>query len=178
MYSPDYDNPYNWWNSIIDGRSSLSRLAMVIFSITPHSASCERLFSSLGWIIGKRRTNLDIKTIETMAKIYRTSLTHIQKSLNYGSSVSEKDIERMLEIVHEEGDLLNEDDENEDNEVDLSEPREEITNTNEALEIEHVIDLGPWVFIDNSELPAITRRPYDSEDEDEDWDPDTIIGNI
>ena len=84
----------------------------------------------------------------------------------------------MLEIVHEEGDLLNEDDENEDNEVDLSEPREEITNTNETLEIEHVIDLGPWVFIDNSELPAITRRPYDSEDEDEDWDTDTIIGNI
>ena len=79
MYSPDYDNPYNWWNSIIDGRSSLSRLAMVIFSITPHSASCERLFSSLGWIIGKRRTNLDIKTIETMAKIYRTFLTHYSK---------------------------------------------------------------------------------------------------
>ena len=116
---------------------------MVIFSITPHSTSCKRLFSSLGWIIGKRRTNLNIETIETIAKIYRTSLTHAQKSLNYGSSVSEKDIERMLEIVHEEGDLLNEEDKDEDDEVDLSEPREETTNTNEALGIEQVIDLGP-----------------------------------
>jgi hypothetical protein len=59
---------------------------MVIFSITPHSASCERLFSSLGWFIGKRRTNLNIETLESMAKIYRASLTNIEKTLNYGSS--------------------------------------------------------------------------------------------
>lgn len=149
---------------------------MVIFSIPPHSASCERLFSSLGWIIGKRRTNLDIKTIETMAKIYRASLTHSQKSLNYGSSVSEKDIERMLDIVYEEGDLLNEDDVDEDDNVELSEPREETINTNETLGIEQVIDLGPWIFINNNELPTITRRFDDSED-DEDWDPNTIVGN-
>ena len=145
------------------------------FSITPHSASCERLFSSLGWIIGKRRTNLNVETIETMAKIYRTCLTHTQKSLNYGNSVSEKDIERMLDIVYEEGDLLNKNDD-EDDDIELSEPsREETTNTNEALGIEQVIDLGPWIFIDNNELPTITRRFDDSEDE-EDWDPDTIIG--
>ena len=150
---------------------------MVIFSITPHSTSCERLFSSLGWIIGKRRTNLNIETIETIAKIYRTSLTHAQKSLNYGSLVFEKDIKQILEIVHKEGDLLNKDDKDEDNEVDLSEPREETTNTNEALGIEQVIDLGPWIFIDNSELPTITRRLDDSENDNEDWDPDTIIGN-
>jgi hypothetical protein len=75
-----------------------------------------------------------------MAKIYKTSLTHTQKSLNYGgNSVSEKDIERMLDIVYEEGDLLNEDD-GEDDDVELSEPnREETTNTtNETLGIEQV----------------------------------------
>ncbi len=47
-YTPNQDTPYLWWNSIIDGRSSLSRLAKIIFSITSHSANCERLFSSLG----------------------------------------------------------------------------------------------------------------------------------
>jgi len=148
---------------------------MVIFSITPHSASCERLFSSLGWFIGKRRTNLAVETIETMAKIYQTLLTHSQKSLNYGSSVIAKDIEKMLDVVYEEEDLLNEVDEEDDN-IDLSEPRDETINTNVALEIEQVIDLGPWIFIDNSELLTITRRFDDSEDE-EDWDPNTIIGN-
>jgi hypothetical protein len=149
---------------------------MVIFSITPHSASCERLFSSLGWIIGKRRTNLNIQTIETMAKIYQTSLSHVQKSLNYRSSVSEKDVQQMLDIVFEEGDLLNEDDKGEIKGVALSDPGEEATNINEMLGIEQMIDLGPWVFIDNSELPVITRR-FDDSDDEVDWDPDTILGN-
>ena len=120
---------------------------MVIFSITPHSASCERLFSSLGWLIGKRRRNLDVETVETMAKIYRTYLTHFQKSLNYGNSISENDIEQMLNVVFEDGDILNED-ENEG--VSEPESNEEATNTNEILGIEQVIDLGPWVFIDNT----------------------------
>lgn len=91
------------------------RWSIFIVSITTHSASCERLFSSLGWIIGKRRTNLDITTVETMAKIYRTCLTHFQKSLNYGNSISEDNIEQMLDIVFEKGDILNED-ENEERE--------------------------------------------------------------
>ena len=43
-----------------------------------------------------------------MAKIYRTYLTHFQKLLNYdGNSISENDIEKMLNIVFEEGDILN-----------------------------------------------------------------------
>jgi hypothetical protein len=115
---------------------------MVIFSITSHSASCERLFLSLGWIIGKRRMNLNIQTIETMAKIYQTFLSHVQKSLNYGSSVSEKDVQQMLDVVFEEEDLLNEDDEGEIKGVALSDPGEKATNINETLGIEQVIDLG------------------------------------
>jgi hypothetical protein len=149
---------------------------MVIFSITPHSASCKRLFSSLGWIIGKRRTNLNIQTIEMMAKIYQISLSHVQKSLNYRSLVSEKDVQQMLDIVFEEEDLLNEDNEGEIKGVALSDPGEEATNINETLEIEQMIDLGPWVFIDNSELPVIIRR-FDDSNDDEDWDLDTILGN-
>src|SRR5436305_3222838 len=112
---------------------------MVIFSITPHSASCERLFSSLGWIIGKRRTNLDVETVETMAKIYRTSLTHFQKSLNYSNSISEIDIEQMLNVVFEEGNILNEDENEGVSETESNE--EEAKNNNDTLGIEQVIDL-------------------------------------
>jgi len=82
----------------------------------------------------------------------------------------------MLAVVFEEGDLLNEDDK-EDDVVELSEPREETINTNEVLDVEQIIDLDPWIFIDNNgELPTITRRFDDSED-DENWDPDTIVGD-
>jgi hypothetical protein len=90
--------------------------------------------------------------------------------------VSEKDVQQMLDIVFEEGDLLNEDDESEIKGVALSDPGEEATNINETLGIEQVIDLGLWVFIDNSELPVITRR-FDDSDDNENWDPDTILGN-
>src|SRR6266498_3655559 len=53
LYTINQDTPYLWWNAIIDGQSSLSRLAKVIFSITPHSASCKHLFFALGWIFEK-----------------------------------------------------------------------------------------------------------------------------
>ena len=42
--------------------------------------------------------------------------------------------------------------------------------------IEQVIDLGPWVLIDNTVFPTINRRFNDSEDDD-DWDPETLANN-
>ncbi|CAB5164801.1 unnamed protein product [Rhizophagus irregularis] len=176
QYSPEHDVPYLWWNSIIDGKfSSLSRFSKVIFSITPHSASCERLFSSLGWMFGKKRTNLSAQTIESMAKIYRYNLsTKGQKSLNHADLISNNDVQQMLNNVFEEGDLFNESDDdeelipNEGNEVETS-------DVDEILDIENVVDLGPWVLIDNTTLPIVTRRRCNSDDEDdEDWNPDEI----
>jgi len=143
----------------------------VIFSITPHSASCERLFSSLGWMFGKKRTNLNVQTIESMAKIYRHTLsTHDQKSLNHIGTISNDDIKQMLDNVFEEGDLFNEDDDND--ELIPDEHEEETADINETLDVDNRIELGPWVLIENSSLPIITKK-YDSED-DEDWNPDEM----
>jgi len=144
-YSNDED-PIQWWNKIIDGRSSsLSRLAKVIFSITPHSASCERLFSALGWMFGKRRTNLSVKTIECMSKIYTHnvhSLSNSRRSLNHiGSTITNEDVQKMIDVIFEEGDIINED---EDEEEEYEEPpnvQEE--NVEETLNIDQVIDIGP-----------------------------------
>ncbi|GET65821.1 ribonuclease H-like domain-containing protein [Rhizophagus irregularis DAOM 181602=DAOM 197198] len=170
-----HDTAYHWWNSIVDGKfSSLSRLAKVIFSITPHSASCERLFSAMGWLFGKRRINLQPETIETMAKIYLYSLKHAKKDLNYtsngdSSSKLDDDIQLMLNTVFEEKEeIMSENDDDSFNEHQSDE-----TNMNdETLDIESTVDLGPWVFIDNSILPTITRR-YDSDGEEE-WDPEQL----
>ena len=143
----------------------------MIFSITPHSASCERLFSSLGWMFGKKRTNLNVQTIESMAKIYRYTLsTHDQKSLNHIGTISNDDIKQMLDNVFEEGDLFNEDDDND--ELIPDEHEEEPADINETLDVDNRIELGPWVLIENSSLPIITKK-YDSED-DEDWNPDEM----
>jgi hypothetical protein len=169
--------PYLWWNSVIDGHSSLSRLSKVIFSITPHSASCERLFSALGWIFGKRRVNLGVETVESMAKIYLYSLNNSKRDLNYTNSKSENDIKQMLNILfEEEEEFLREDDDNND----LSEPQLEETNrnesTNEILDIEKIVDLGLWVLVDNSTLPTITHKFDNSDDDDDnDWDPENLI---
>ena len=53
-YSFETDNPLLWWMTNYAGSKSIGKLAIKIFSITPHSADCERTFSALGWIYGKR----------------------------------------------------------------------------------------------------------------------------
>ncbi|RHZ70958.1 hypothetical protein Glove_264g78 [Diversispora epigaea] len=130
-YSPKYNTPYLWWNSIFDGKSSLSKLTKILFAIVPHSASCERLFSIL--------------------------------------------IQKMLEVVFEEAkedeNLLNEEDEI------LTElmQNNQIVIDNENLIIENIINLGPWVYIDNSDFLNVID--VDNSDDEEDWDPENIGNN-
>ncbi|CAB5208191.1 unnamed protein product [Rhizophagus irregularis] len=126
-------------------RNSLSRLAKIVFSIIPHLASCKHLFSALGWMFGKRRTNLNVQTIECMSKIYTHnihSLSNSKRSLNHiGNSISNDDVQKMIDNLFEEGDILNE---NEDEEEEYEEPSNiQKESVDEMLNIEQVIDLGP-----------------------------------
>lgn len=105
-----------------------------------------------------------------MAKIYLYSLKNSKKDLNYTDSGSENDIKQMLNTVFEEEEFPNDDIDD-----DLSEPQAEVTQgTDEILNIEEMIDLVPWVLIDDSTLPTITRKFNDSSDDDEDWDPEDL----
>jgi hypothetical protein len=65
------DDPLNWWNLIdTDPRpNSLPRIARHLLAICPNSASCERGFSTLGWLFNDRRLNLDLNRLESMAKM-------------------------------------------------------------------------------------------------------------
>ena len=61
-----YDDPYiegthtptSWWSSIElkKGEDHIKKLALKMHAIMPHNANCERVFSILGWFLGKRRT--------------------------------------------------------------------------------------------------------------------------
>src|SRR5947208_10941445 len=67
-----------------------------------------RHLTCVGWMFGKKRTNLNVQTIESMVKIYRHTLSiHNQKSLNHIVTISNDDIKQMLDNVFEEGDLFN-----------------------------------------------------------------------
>ncbi|CAB4404540.1 unnamed protein product [Rhizophagus irregularis] len=58
-YNQEFDShletPMSWWLTIKDKYDYLPALAIMVFSITPHSAGCERIFSTLGWLYGTRR---------------------------------------------------------------------------------------------------------------------------
>ena len=110
--------------------------------------------------------------LELMAKIYRYNLNNTKQNLKHITFNSD-DIQQMLDFVFEESDLL--DEKNEQNSIFDEELEEELEDVDEKLDIEKSISLGPWVYIDNTTLPSVTRHSvYESEDEG-DWDPEEII---
>ena len=93
-------------------------------------------------MFGKKRTNLSVQTIESMAKIYCYALsTHDQKSLNHTGLISSNDIKQMLDNVFEEGDLFNEDDDD-DEFLNMSMKRKRILMKHYMLKIESNWDHG------------------------------------
>ena len=47
------ETPNIWWLAINDTNNYLQTLALYIFSVTPYSANCEWIFSTLGWLYSK-----------------------------------------------------------------------------------------------------------------------------
>ena len=96
-----------------DQPSYLKQLALKMFAIIPYSASCERMFSALVWYYGKKRTTLDINTVESMAKIRH----YYQNNSKYDTSEKIETDNEIQKLVDESFFFENEDDCNdEDNE--------------------------------------------------------------
>ena len=64
----DLVNPREFWKELV-GHVQLRALAIKLFSIVPHSAEVERLFSSLGMIKSKSRNKLEIENLRQIAFI-------------------------------------------------------------------------------------------------------------
>lgn len=58
QYIDSINTPMNWWSSVDlkKGEDHIKKLAFKMHAIVPHNADCERIFSILGWYLGKRRT--------------------------------------------------------------------------------------------------------------------------
>lgn len=60
----------DWWASMPDAQADLLKsLATLLYSVCPHAADPERLFSQLGFYEGQRRSGLGVDTLCMMATI-------------------------------------------------------------------------------------------------------------
>jgi hypothetical protein len=48
-------SPHIWWQLLPKSCNMLSIVALVLFSVVPHAADIERVFSLFGWIHSDRR---------------------------------------------------------------------------------------------------------------------------
>ncbi|RIA92763.1 hypothetical protein C1645_820166 [Glomus cerebriforme] len=86
----------------------LQALALQLFAVSPHSASCECLFSVLGWFYDQRRTKLAADRVEGMCKLHTYYITNAKHELPYYAiDTSENSMrEKMINIIVEISDEL------------------------------------------------------------------------
>ena len=101
-YIDEINTPMSWWSCIDDSPNHLKCLAKKLFSIVPHSASCERIWSICGWMYGDRRTNLSMHHLEGMSKIHNWYLSNMKDELKIvGESLSEQEILELFQQTQE-----------------------------------------------------------------------------
>ena len=192
----DSEFPITWWSSMEDNFSKekdyLVQLALKLYSVTPHAAGCERVWSSLGWLYGKRRNRLELNKIENMYKLASYYHAHAKQELPYYSIG--KSSEEVCDVIIDAH--LNLDDdliEIIDNVYDIDNTK--INDEEEDLVISKVLNLDAEVFIEsldevieNSEILEEDIQSVDEPEneveveENENWDPaaeaDGIIDNM
>jgi hypothetical protein len=178
------DDPLKWWNTCFSLNNQLQTLAIKLFSITPHAASCERIWSSVGWIYGKRRTQLSVETIESLTKIYRFYMGNIKNELlNYHQVINDDD--KLIQMVNEslaesyEEVTLDEDEGQILSSLRSPETTINTNNDDEILDISLEFNLGPIVLIDYVDVSQFNKDNEDEvEEEEEDFDMDSLVNEL
>ena len=195
---PPYDlqfefnnSPMVWWYCIDDslpkGQNHIAQLATKLFSITPHAASCERIWSSLGWFYGKRRTKLGLEKIERMQKLAAFYLANAKKELpHYGVGKGNEELRSILNNANlyedEEFEELN-DETNDMDVLGIPETDESIDKNN--IYLDSILDLNASEFLKDLD-EVIGDSDIDLEEKsnnskiiqeefNEDWDPDLAV---
>ena len=181
--------PYTWWFSLEDSfpknKDYLVQLALKLFSITPHVAGCERVWSNLGWIYGKRRTRLGLNKIENMYKLSSYYHAQAKKELPYyGIGKSAEEVYEVLINTH-----LNPDEELLELIDDLPNyydnvEEEEIIGEEERLNIDNILNLDAFVdsleevIEDSLEIIEDSSKEIVEVNDDIEWDPAAAADEI
>lgn len=176
--------PTTWWLSMEDnfpkGEDYLVQLALKLFSITPHAAGCERVWSTLGWLYGKRRNRLGLNKIENMYKLSAYCHAHAKQELPYYSIG--KSSEEMHDIIVDA--YLNLDDDLIETMEEYIDNTEGVFDVSDELILSSVLNLDADVFIKNldeiiedsensmeEEYVDIQNADEMQNENDIDWDP-------
>lgn len=168
----------------------LQLLAIKLFSVVPHAASCERIWSICGWMIGKRRTRLSTDNLEAMSKIHSYYIANSKSELpNYSKDRTAEEIYTILNDAQlcDDDEYIDEYDEGEMMKF-VSNPFTDNSNNEQVpsqdLEILNVLDLD-LMFKDepdnlmNKQLESDELDDFIQElDEEEDFDPDLLVQNF
>jgi hypothetical protein len=171
-YSSSYIKPTIWWQMVDDPNDYLKSLALKLFSIIPHSVACERTFSMLGFLYGKRRQCLSVSTVEMIAKIRCYLLSDMKNELNH---LKKEETESDLKILVQECGFFNDDDDDDDdddeNDDDLNYNNVEVPSHEvHVLIINDMINLSNLAFTGNFEEVMHHNDRFDSSDNDDDDD--------
>ena len=165
-YNTSQKTPMKWWLSINiqeNETDQLQELALLLFSIVPSQAACERNFSMLKWFYGERRMNLNLSKIEYMAKIRSYYISNVDKEIrfktkNFDEKEFLKNINELISIydILEKNNILesNENIECEENKSEEDELEERIQNESESsitLNINQFVDLTLPAFLSTGE---------------------------
>ena len=181
-YEIGIDTPELWWSSIRFQKCHIRDLALRLFGITPSEASCEWNFSMLKWMIGDRRTRLNVKKLESISKIRSYYLTSIKNELlYYGKDLSSKELREIAnisavdEIIFLDNDNENNNDDDDNTNDLLSEKRKE-TETETNLILESIINLTK--LFDNIETISSEDNNIDEGIGNMDFDPITLVNQV
>jgi len=128
------DNPMKWWKYISTEPEPdvLPRLACHLFAICPNSASCERGFSTLGWLFHKRRLNLNLEKLEAMCKMILYWKSNSKSELGFYGIDHKKNTRLSAEDINKRiAEAFAEMDDEEDSDEQTSAPR--LTTSGEII---------------------------------------------
>src|SRR5688572_23302889 len=172
-YEMGEDKPEIWWGSIRFKKCYIRDLALRLFGITPSQANCERNFSALKWMIGDRRTRLDVKKLEGMSKIRSYYLASIKEELLfYGKDLDEHEL-REVASNFAVGEIIALDNEDGITNDLLNERIQKRKGKAETLVLENVIDLT--CSFDNVENVNLENYNMDEEVGNMDFNPTDLV---
>ncbi|RGB29807.1 hypothetical protein C1646_672198 [Rhizophagus diaphanus] len=83
-----------WWrlcNPVCPEEHYIQQLAIKILFITPHNAGCECVFFIISWMANKRRTQLNVEKLESMAKLHTHYITNAKSELKFAYNTLSED---------------------------------------------------------------------------------------